>query len=89
MVVSGTAPNGVKALAWPENYYVEYSQGNPVDGGTAKFYGGSWRTIGDTSVGEVSKEPLAGSYTFRMYDGGTFTESINNTASNPTVVFQL
>ncbi|MFC3801186.1 polysaccharide lyase family 8 super-sandwich domain-containing protein [Cohnella sp. GCM10012308] len=65
------------------------SQGNPVDGGTAKFYGDSWKTIGDTSGGEVSKELLAGAYTFRMYYGGTFTESIHNVATNPTVVFQL
>ncbi|OAS20432.1 DUF4962 domain-containing protein [Paenibacillus oryzisoli] len=64
------------------------SQGNPLDGGIATYYAGSWRIIGSTSGGEVSKELLPGSYTFGISFLGTHMERVNDISSNPTVVFQ-
>jgi alpha-L-arabinofuranosidase len=62
------------------------SQGNPLDGGNVKYYAGSWRTIGNTSGGEINKELLSGTYTFRMTYGGVTNESANNITTNPTIV---
>jgi hypothetical protein len=71
------------------NVQLKNSQGNPIDSGTVKYYAGSWRTIGNTSGGEISKELLPGSYTFGMTYSGTYKESLNNSTANPTVVFQF
>src|SRR5207245_650710 len=65
------------------------SKGNLIDGGKVTYYAGSWRTIGDTSGGEISKELLSGSYTFAITYGGTYKESVNNIATNPTIVFRI
>ncbi|WP_135550333.1 apiosidase-like domain-containing protein [Paenibacillus cymbidii] len=65
------------------------SLGNLVDGGTVKYYAGSWRTIGNTSGGEISKELLSGSYTFGMTYGGSYKESVIDIATNSTVLFQV
>ena len=64
------------------------SQGNPLDSGNVKYYAGSWRTIGDTSGGEISKELLPGSYTFGMTYEGTYKEKVQNTGTDAVVVFQ-
>ncbi|UKS25263.1 hypothetical protein LOZ80_27235 [Paenibacillus sp. HWE-109] len=64
------------------------SQGAPLDSGSASYYGGSWRTIGTTSGGEISKELLPVSYTFDMNYEGTHREKLQNIASDPVVVFQ-
>ncbi|NQX60627.1 polysaccharide lyase family 8 super-sandwich domain-containing protein [Paenibacillus qinlingensis] len=64
------------------------SQGNPIDSGNVTYYAGSWRTIGDTSSGEISKELLPGSYTFGMTYEGTYKEKVQNTVTDPVVVFQ-
>ncbi|KRE59915.1 cadherin-like beta sandwich domain-containing protein [Paenibacillus sp. Soil750] len=63
-------------------------QGNPLDG-TLSYYGGSWRTFGATTIGEASKELLAGTYTLSAITGGTRKEIIANTVTDPTVVFQF
>ncbi|MNQ97080.1 hypothetical protein D3C85_1127110 [compost metagenome] len=65
------------------------SQGNPLDGGNVTYYAGSWRPIGDTVGGETSKELLSGTYTFGLTYGGVYKESVNNTATNSTIVFQM
>ncbi|NRF94336.1 hypothetical protein HQN89_25820 [Paenibacillus frigoriresistens] len=64
------------------------SQGNPLDVGIASYYGGSWRAIGTTSGGVISKELLAGSYTFDMTYEGTHNEKVQNIGTDPVVVFQ-
>ncbi|NOU62438.1 hypothetical protein GC096_00060 [Paenibacillus sp. LMG 31461] len=64
------------------------SLGNPLDSGTVKYYAGSWRTIGNTSGGEISKEVLPSSYTFGMTYGGRYKEIVQNTGTDPVVVFQ-
>jgi hypothetical protein len=65
------------------------SQGNPLDTGTAKYYAGFWRTIGNTVGGEVTKELLPGSYTFGMTYQSIYKEMVGNTADNPIIVFQI
>ncbi|WP_173193049.1 hypothetical protein [Paenibacillus alginolyticus] len=65
------------------------SLGNPLDSGSAKYYAGSWRNIGSTIGGEISKELLPGTYTFGMTYRGVYKEILNNTTSNPTVIFQM
>lgn len=66
------------------------AQGAPVDGGIAKVYaGGSWRTIGTTSGGEVRKELLPATYTFGMTYGTALADIQKDTGADQTVVFQL
>ncbi|WP_138752240.1 sugar-binding protein [Paenibacillus sinopodophylli] len=65
------------------------SQGNPLDSGNVSYYAGSWRTIGNTSGGEISKELLPGSYTFSMTYEGTRTQKLQNTGIDAEVVFQI
>ena len=66
------------------------SLGNPLDGGSAKYYAGGWRIMGTTMSGEISKELLPGSYTFGMTYMGTYKEvANNNTLINPTILFQM
>ncbi|MNW12665.1 hypothetical protein D3C71_2104170 [compost metagenome] len=65
------------------------SQGNPLDGGNASYYAGSWQAMGTTTGGEVSKELLPGTYTFGMTYGGTYKESVAAITTNPTVIFEV
>ncbi|QGQ94031.1 hypothetical protein EHS13_03445 [Paenibacillus psychroresistens] len=64
------------------------SQGNPLDTGAVSYYAGSWRTFGNTVGGQISKELLAGSYTFSMTYEGTRKELVQNTGTDNAVVFQ-
>jgi hypothetical protein len=51
---------------------VKDSQNQPVDGAEVKYYSGSWRDIGITANGEVSKELLPKNLSFRViYNGVT------------------
>ncbi|MDR6550401.1 uncharacterized protein YjdB/acyl dehydratase [Paenibacillus qinlingensis] len=68
---------------------VKDSSGNPLSGGTAKFYsGGSWQNLGPATSGEVSKELLPASYTFSMTYGGTTKENTRDIGVDPVVIFQ-
>jgi len=68
------------------------SLGNPLDGGSASYYAGGWKTFGTTSTtgttgGEISKELLPGSYTFGMTHEGAYREQVQEVGSNAAVVF--
>ncbi|MNY61921.1 hypothetical protein D3C86_1986660 [compost metagenome] len=71
------------------NVQLKDSQGNPLDGGSASYYAGSWRTFGSTVGGEIHKELLPGVYTFGMSYGGVYKETVANTSSNLAVNFQM
>ncbi|NBC68751.1 Ig-like domain-containing protein [Paenibacillus sacheonensis] len=65
------------------------SQGNELPGGIAKLYAaGSWQTAGTTGSGELSKEMLAGSYTFGLTYEGAYNQKAQNIGEDPVVVFQ-
>ncbi|CAN7158724.1 carbohydrate binding domain-containing protein [Paenibacillus sp. LjRoot153] len=64
------------------------SLGNFMDSGSAKYYAGSWRTIGSTVEGQITKELLPGSYTFGMTYEGTYKEQVQHIGTDPVVVFQ-
>ncbi|SDD50870.1 F5/8 type C domain-containing protein [Paenibacillus sp. UNCCL117] len=64
------------------------SGGNPLSGGTASYYATGWRTFGDITNGEVSKELLPGSYTFHADYEGTGMDKLQDTSTDPVVVFQ-
>ena len=65
------------------------SLGNPLSGGVVQYYSGGWQTFGTTDIsGRVSKELTPGTYTFSMNYAFGRQEKAQNTATNPTVVFQ-
>ncbi|RIE00977.1 Ig-like domain-containing protein [Cohnella faecalis] len=65
------------------------SAGNPVGGGIVKYYDGGWRDLGVTdSSGTAFLSLPEKSYTFSMSYEGTYKETVQNTGTNATVVFQ-
>ncbi|NRF95946.1 hypothetical protein HQN89_34630 [Paenibacillus frigoriresistens] len=83
---TGNAPN-VAFQTVNVKVQLKDSQGNPLNGGNVTYYAGSWRTMGVTSGGEISKELLTGSYTFRITYGGTSSDRVIDTATTPMIVF--
>ncbi|MDI4649897.1 stalk domain-containing protein [Cohnella hashimotonis] len=64
------------------------SQGNPLSGGVASYYATGWKTFGDVTDGEVSKELLPGNYTFHVDYEGTRLDIAQDTGVNPVVDFK-
>ncbi|WP_135555139.1 hemoblobin-interacting domain-containing protein [Paenibacillus cymbidii] len=64
------------------------SGGNPLSGGAATYYAGSWRSFGTIGLdGTASRELLPGNYTYGMTYEGTYMQKAQNTATVPDVVF--
>ena len=65
------------------------SLGNPLSGGTAQFFAGSWQDIGVTgSDGTTSTELLPYSYAFSMTFGGGRIQKNQDISATTLVVFQ-
>ena len=60
-----------------------------VDGGVVKYYASGWKSFGTTDgTGEVTKELLPVSYSFKMYLNGKSQQISNqNVGSDPTVSY--
>jgi hypothetical protein len=65
------------------------SAGAPADTGMVKFYAGAWRDFGTTSNGQVQKELLSVSYSFRMIYRNASQDVAQNVSSNPFLVYQM
>ncbi|MFD0712795.1 Ig-like domain-containing protein [Paenibacillus sp. GCM10027626] len=65
------------------------SNGNPLSGGTVKYYDGGWKNFGVTdAAGYISMNLPDKTYTFSVSYLGTYKEITQNTGANATVVFQ-
>ncbi|BBI36572.1 hypothetical protein KCTCHS21_59710 [Cohnella abietis] len=65
------------------------SAGNPLSGGTVKYYDGAWKDLGTTDAsGKATKSLPERSYVFSVTYQGVTKQATQHTASNATVVFQ-
>lgn len=63
------------------------SQGQLIDTGFVLYYAGGWKDFGSTNGGQVSKELLPKSYTFRMRYAGAAIDQTQDVSSDPWVTF--
>ncbi len=65
------------------------SSENAISGGIVSYYDGGWKDFGVTNTsGTVTKSLPDKAYTFAMTYEGTYTEKVQNTGTDPVVVFQ-
>jgi len=65
------------------------SNGAMLPDGSAQYYAGGWRSIGNTSpAGQTSVELMGGTYTFSMTYAFTTEQKTQNISANPNVEFQ-
>jgi hypothetical protein len=64
---------------------VKNGQGQPVNNATVSYYAGAWRQIGLTANGEITKELLPATLSFRAAYGGTQRDVQQNIGTNPVV----
>ena len=68
---------------------VKDTQSQPVDGAQASYYSGAWRQIGATVNGEVTKELLPATLTFRITYGTTQQDKTQNLSTSNVVEFTI
>ncbi len=66
---------------------VKESQNQPVDGADIKYYSGGWREIGLTVNGQITKELLPKTLTFRMNHNSVQQDKSQDISANSTVEF--
>jgi len=66
---------------------VKNSQNQPVDGADIKYYSGGWREIGQTVNGQITKELLPKTLTFRMSHNSVRQDKSQDISANDTVEF--
>ncbi|MCX6143097.1 MAG: hypothetical protein NTZ35_07745, partial [Ignavibacteriales bacterium] len=66
---------------------VKNAQGQPVDGAQVSYYFSSWRPIGPTVGGQVTKELLPASLTFRETVGSATQNKVQNIGTSSLVEF--
>jgi hypothetical protein len=66
---------------------VANATGQQVSGAVVSYYSGSWRVIGPTANGDITKELLPANLTFRISYGGRTQDKVQNLSTNPVVEF--
>jgi len=66
---------------------VKNSQNQPVDGADIKYYSGGWREIGQTVNGQITKELLPKTLTFRMNHNSVQQDKSQDISANRTIEF--
>lgn len=68
---------------------VKNSQNQSVDNAVVSYYATSWRQIGPTVNGQITKELLPANLTFRMAIGGATQDKAQNIGTNALVQFAV
>ncbi len=61
--------------------------GNLIDPGIVTYYSGGWHNFGSTLNGEVSKQLLPNSYTFKIIYNGDSQQKAQDVSIDPLVIF--